>query len=83
MAKKSMMFMMSLKKCILLGALMKRMMSSNENQQMQIVSTMKNGSWKAVNPGETKMVLFDMLGWGAMEYCCKINKEVEEIKLKH
>lgn len=41
---------------------MKRMMSSNENQQMQIVSTMKNGSWKAVNPGETKMVLFDMLG---------------------
>lgn len=51
MALKSMMFMMSLKKDILLGEQLKRMMSSKENQHMHMVSTTKKGSWKTLGGG--------------------------------
>lgn len=62
MAKKSMTFINSLKKDILLGEEAKRISSSKENQQMHMVSTMKKGSWNGEKWG-TGAVLF------AEEWC--------------
>lgn len=58
MALKSMMFITSLKNCVLLGEQAKRMMSSKENQHMQTVSTKKKGSLKMLCGGGMGSLVF-------------------------